>query len=146
MTYRLEGILHSGRSPCPPSWPAGSPCSLPPESPPPCWSHVSDRELNFLFKFHNFSTCNPSFPLPTALASTATQPQRAATTRILITIDNFKEDGGGNAPACVRAVSRSTSHWWGHSRRSVVRAEGQHRAPRKGVVGPTASTLIVHTS
>ena len=65
-TYRLEGILHSGRLPCPPFWPAGSPCSLPPESPPPCWSHVSDRELNFT-KVSQFLDLQPVFPITNRL-------------------------------------------------------------------------------
>ena len=82
-SHHLEGSLRSGRSPCPPSLPAGSPCSPPPGSPPP-WSGEVRGQFN-LKKFHNFSTCSPSFPPPTALPLTATQQHKAATTKILIT-------------------------------------------------------------
>ena len=93
-SHHLEGSLRSGRSPCPPSSPAGSPCSPPPASPPPWW-WAGERTI-LPKKFHNFSTCSPSFPPPTALALTATKQHTAATTKILIT------DHNKGSPHCVK--------------------------------------------
>ena len=55
-SHHLEGSRRSGRWPCPPSWPAVSPCSPPPGSPPPWSGHV---RAQFYLKVSQFLHLQP---------------------------------------------------------------------------------------